>query len=164
MDAQIGHGTRREDAQRVSGTDMGHRGLDPSDAVSRRRMALITGRSDAYEVILKRMDTPEDPVYHYIEIRPDTAEDIQKHYSVNASVRVVAYRDERAVREMLENIRIPDFITDSDVAQDGSGKISTAQGYVPVIKIIDLVNAQQAHKTTPQRIAASASEQRRGIL
>ena len=76
------------------------------------------------------------------------AEQIHQHHTVNMSVRMVAYSDERTIGDFLQNILVQHFVFQSYIVQDGLSKIRSLAADVPVIQIIDLINRQHPHKSS----------------
>ena len=87
-------------------------------------------------------------------------EEIDQHHSVNASVRMVADGDERAVRKRHQALRMQNFILHTYILQHRLGESRTTMQRVPVIQVIDLVYSQRLHQKTRKGVARLSAEGR----
>ena len=89
---------------------------------------------------------------------------IDKHKTVNTSVRMIADRDERSVRQHVQNFGILYFIANAKILEHGTSKRRTGMTAVSVIKIVHLVYRKHVHERAGECIASLTTKQRRHRL
>ena len=72
-------------------------------------------------------------------VLPDVPEKVCQYDSVDASVRMIAYRNERPLRQGIEDFPVQYRIIGTDVFEYGPGEFRPGKAAVPVIQIVDPV-------------------------
>ena len=88
------------------------------------------------------------------------AEQVYKHHSVYASIRMIADGDERTVWEGLQAFRMLNFVFHSDILQHSLSESRSFKRGVPVIQVIHLIHCQSLHQNTGKGVACLSAEGR----